>query len=190
MYVFHVRQGIKSHLGYLLLRKCILMSVSPELQQLSNPGAWRQVLIQTLTTSFLNSHIIYPTNSTVVIQDISLNKAKYLCTSRQEFDARFKQECLSLSLPKVHKASYPKSINQELLILGWRGLGDSSGVYRVLAGKRERKGLLERPRREWVDNIKMDIQNIVWKGMDWSDLAQDRKSSLAVVNAVTNLPLG
>jgi hypothetical protein len=62
-------------------------------------------------------------------------------------------------------------------------------VYRVLAGKRERKRLLERPRREWVDNIKMDIQDVVWKGMDWSDLAQGTKRLRAVVNAVLNLPL-
>jgi hypothetical protein len=61
-------------------------------------------------------------------------------------------------------------------------------VYRVLAGKRERKRLLERPRREWVDNIKTDIQDVVWKGMACSDLAQGRKRSRAVVNAVMNLP--
>jgi hypothetical protein len=44
-------------------------------------------------------------------------------------------------------------------------------MYMVLAGKRERKRPLERPRREWVDNIKNDIQEVVWKGMDWNDLA-------------------
>jgi hypothetical protein len=34
----------------------------------------------------------------------------------------------------------------------------------------------------------MDIQEVVWKGMDWNDLAQDRKRSRAVVNAVMNFP--
>jgi len=38
-----------------------------------------------------------------------------------------------------------------------------------------------------VDNIKIDIQEVVWKGMDWNDLDQDRKRSQAVENAVMNL---
>jgi len=45
----------------------------------------------------------------------------------------------------------------------------------------ERKRPLEKPRREWVDHIKMDIQEVVWKGTDWNDLPQDRKWSRAVV---------
>jgi hypothetical protein len=32
-----------------------------------------------------------------------------------------------------------------------------------------------RPRRKWVDNIKMNLREIVWGGMDWIDLAQDRE---------------
>ena len=39
-----------------------------------------------------------------------------------------------------------------------------------------------------MDNIKMDIQEVVWKSMDWNDLAQDWKRSLAVVNAIMKLP--
>jgi len=61
-------------------------------------------------------------------------------------------------------------------------------VYRVLAGKRESKRPVERSRSKLADNIKMVIQEVVWKSMDWNDLAQDWKSSLAVVNAVMNLP--
>jgi hypothetical protein len=45
---------------------------------------------------------------------------------------------------------------------------------RTLAGKQEGKRPLGRPRRRWVDNIKMDIREIGWGGMDWIDLAQDR----------------
>ena len=59
-------------------------------------------------------------------------------------------------------------------------------MYRVLAGKHERKRPLERPRSKWVDNIKMDIQEVVWKCMAWNDLTQDRKRSRAVVYAVMN----
>jgi hypothetical protein len=47
-------------------------------------------------------------------------------------------------------------------------------------GKREGKGLLVRPKRRWVDNIKMDI----WCSVDWSDLAQDRDQWRDLVNTV------
>jgi hypothetical protein len=56
-------------------------------------------------------------------------------------------------------------------------------------GNPERKKLLGRPRRRWVDNIKMDLREIGWDGMDCIDLAQDRDQWRALVNAVMNLRL-
>jgi hypothetical protein len=50
-----------------------------------------------------------------------------------------------------------------------------------------RKEPLGRPRRRWVDNIKMDLREIGWDSMDWIDLAQDRDQWRALVNAVMNL---
>jgi hypothetical protein len=47
-------------------------------------------------------------------------------------------------------------------------------AYRILVGKPEDKSPLGKPRRRWVDNIKMDLGEIGWDGMDWIDLAQDR----------------
>jgi hypothetical protein len=48
------------------------------------------------------------------------------------------------------------------------------GIYqRILVGKPEAKKSLEIPRRWWVDNIKMNLREIGWDGMDWTDLAQD-----------------
>ena len=47
-------------------------------------------------------------------------------------------------------------------------------VYRVLVWKPEGKRPLERPRRRWEDNIKMDLQEVGCRGMDWIELAQDR----------------
>jgi hypothetical protein len=44
-----------------------------------------------------------------------------------------------------------------------------------------------RPRRRWVDNIKMDLREIGWDGMDWIDLAQDRDRWRVLVNMVMNL---
>jgi len=58
---------------------------------------------------------------------------------------------------------------------------------RVLVGRRQGKRPLERPRRRWEDNIKMDLQEVGWGGMDWIDLAEDRDSWLAVVNVLMNL---
>jgi hypothetical protein len=53
----------------------------------------------------------------------------------------------------------------------------------------EGKRPLGRPRRRWVDNIKMDLRETGWDGMDWIDLAQDRDQWRALVNTVMNLPV-
>jgi hypothetical protein len=52
--------------------------------------------------------------------------------------------------------------------------GERRGVYRVLAGKPEGKIPLGRPRSRWEDNIKMDLQEVGCRGMDWNELALDR----------------
>jgi hypothetical protein len=51
----------------------------------------------------------------------------------------------------------------------------------------ERKSPLGRPRRRWVDNIKIGLGDIEWDDMDWIDLAQDRDQWRALVNTVMNL---
>jgi hypothetical protein len=65
--------------------------------------------------------------------------------------------------------------------------GEDKGVYWVLMGKSEGKRPLERPRRRWEDNIRMDIQEVECGGMDWIELAQDRDRWRAIVDAVMNL---
>jgi hypothetical protein len=52
--------------------------------------------------------------------------------------------------------------------------GEKRNAYRILVGNLEGKRSLGRPRRKWVDNIKMDLREIGWDGMDWIDLAQFR----------------
>jgi hypothetical protein len=54
-------------------------------------------------------------------------------------------------------------------------------------GKPEGKRPLGRPRRRWVDNIKMDLRETGWAGMDGIDLPQDRDQWRALVNTVMNL---
>ena len=51
---------------------------------------------------------------------------------------------------------------------------ESIGVYGIVVGKSEWKIPLGRPRLKWEDNIKMDLQEVRRRGMDWTDLAQDR----------------
>jgi hypothetical protein len=64
---------------------------------------------------------------------------------------------------------------------------EKRNAYRILVGKPEGKRPLGRPRRRWVDNIKMDLREIGWGGMDWFDLAHNVGHWRAVVNTVTNL---
>jgi hypothetical protein len=54
-------------------------------------------------------------------------------------------------------------------------------------GKPEGKRPLGKPRRRWVGNIKMDLREIEWGGMDWIDLGQDRDHWRALVNMLMNL---
>jgi len=73
----------------------------------------------------------------------------------------------------------------------WAGhvahMGEERGVYRVLVGKPEEKRPMGRPRHRWVDNIRMDLQEVGCGYMDWIGLAQDRDSWGMLVGAVMNL---
>jgi hypothetical protein len=68
-----------------------------------------------------------------------------------------------------------------------RTLTSYSVSYRILVGNPDGKRPLGRPRRRWVDNIKMDLREIGWDGWDSIDLAQDRDQWRALVKAVMNL---
>jgi hypothetical protein len=68
-------------------------------------------------------------------------------------------------------------------------MGEKRNACRILVGKPEGKRTLGRPRRRWEDNIRMDLREIGWGGMDWIDLAQDRDRWRAVVNTVMNLKM-
>jgi hypothetical protein len=73
----------------------------------------------------------------------------------------------------------------------WAGhvarMGEKRNAYRLLMGEPEGKRPLGRPRRRWVDNIKMDLLERGWGGVDWVGLAEDRDRWRALVNAAMNL---
>jgi hypothetical protein len=75
----------------------------------------------------------------------------------------------------------------------WAGhvarIGEKRNVYKLLVGKPEGKRQLGRPRRRWIDNIKMDLLEIGLSVVDWIGLAQDRDKWRAVVSAVMKLRL-
>jgi len=72
----------------------------------------------------------------------------------------------------------------------WTGnvarMGEERGVYRVLVWKPEGKIPLGRPRRRWVDNNRMDLQEVGCGYMDWIRLVQDRDRWRTLVSAVMN----
>jgi hypothetical protein len=61
--------------------------------------------------------------------------------------------------------------------------GEKRNVYRLLVVKPEGKTPLGTSRHRWMDNIKMDLREIEWDGVDWIDMAQDR----VLVNTILNL---
>ena len=75
--------------------------------------------------------------------------------------------------------------------MSWVGnvarMGEERGVYMVLLGKPEGRRPMGRPRRRWVDNIRMDLQEVGCGYMDWIWLVQDMDSWRTLVSAVMNL---
>jgi hypothetical protein len=66
-------------------------------------------------------------------------------------------------------------------------MGEKRNAYTILVGKPNGKRPLGRPRRKWVDNIKINLRETGWDGIDWIELAQDRDQWRALVNTVMNL---
>jgi hypothetical protein len=62
--------------------------------------------------------------------------------------------------------------------------GGRRGAYRALVGEPEGRRPLGRPRRRWKNNIKMDLRDVGWEGIDWMYLAQDRDRWRALANTV------
>jgi hypothetical protein len=68
-------------------------------------------------------------------------------------------------------------------------MGEKRNMYRLLVGKPEGKRPIGRPRRRWMNNIKVDLLEITLNVVNWIGLAQDRYRWRALVNSVMNLPV-
>jgi hypothetical protein len=66
-------------------------------------------------------------------------------------------------------------------------MGTSRGAYRSLVGNSEGRRPRGRPRHRWEDNIKMDLLEVGFGGLDWIDFAEVRDKWRALMNAVMNL---
>ena len=92
--------------------------------------------------------------------------------------------CMKYSSPNIVRVIKSRRMR-------WAGhvarMGEERGAYRFLVGKPEGKRPLGRPRRRWVDNIRMDLQEVGCGCVDWIGLAQDRDSWRTLVNAEMNL---
>jgi hypothetical protein len=66
-------------------------------------------------------------------------------------------------------------------------MGEKRDAYRILVGRPVGRRPLGRPRLRWENNIKMDLREVGWVGMNWIELAQDRNRWRALVNAAMNL---
>jgi hypothetical protein len=65
-------------------------------------------------------------------------------------------------------------------------MGAKRNAYRILVGNSEGKRPLGRTRCRWLDNMKMDLSEIGWGDVDWTDLVQDRDQWMALVNTIMN----
>ena len=101
------------------------------------------------------------------------------------------QICFDYNLIKNYEIVIKLLLLLLLLMSRWAGhvarMGEERGVYRVFVGKPEGKRPLGRPRRRWVDDIRMDLQEVGCGYMDWIGLAQDMDRWRTFVSAVMNL---
>jgi hypothetical protein len=94
---------------------------------------------------------------------------------------------------ELHDLYSSPSINRKMKArqMKWAGhvarMGEKRNTYRLLVGKPEGRRPLGRPRRRWLDNVRMDLVEVGWGDVDWIGLFQGRDRWRALVNSVLNL---
>ncbi|PNF27019.1 hypothetical protein B7P43_G11925, partial [Cryptotermes secundus] len=147
--------------------------------------------------NLLSSRLLSKNTKIIIYKTINLPVVLYRCEIcslplREEHRMRVLRRIFG---PKRYEVTggWRKEHNEELhnLRMRWAGhvarMGERRNAYKTLVGKSEGRRPLGRPRRRWMDNIKMDLREIEWNGMGWIDLAEDRDQRRALVNMVINL---
>jgi hypothetical protein len=104
----------------------------------------------------------------------------------------WKEGCRRLHNEELHNLYASPNITRVIKSRRMSGLrcvahmGDMRNAYNILAGKREGKRSLGRSRYRWEDNIRTDLKEKEWKGVDWMHLAQDRNQWRVLINTVMN----
>jgi hypothetical protein len=162
-----------------------------------------------LSSRLLSRNVKVKIYKTIIPSVVLYGCETWSLTLREEHRLRvFENRVLRIFGPKRDEVTgeWRKFHNEELHILysspniirqiksrriRWAGhvarMGEERNVYRVLMGKPEGKRPLGRPRRRWEDEIRMDLREIGWGGVDWIQLSQDRDRWRALVNTVMNL---
>jgi hypothetical protein len=103
-----------------------------------------------------------------------LGAEENIWTEERSSDGRAKKTAQRVALYLYSSPSTIRMINSRMKRAGnVARMGERSDAYRLLVGKREGKRPLGRPRHRLVDNIKMDLAQTGWGGVDWIGLAQD-----------------
>src|SRR5215475_10307066 len=112
--------------------------------------------------------------------------------SRSKIPSKKSRPYIHISRLRVNDLYFSPSVVQVVKSrrMRWAGhvarMGEERGVHRVLVGKPEGKRPLERHRRRWEDNIKMDLQEVGGSRGDWMELARDRDGWRTLVSMVRN----
>jgi hypothetical protein len=187
----------------------IIQFVHDEIKSRLNSGnACYHSVQNLLSSSLISKNLKIKIYKTVILPVVLYGCETWSLTLKEEHRLRvFENRVLRIFGPKREEnGSWRKMHNDELQSLysspniprviksrrmRWAGhvarMREGRGVYRVLVGRPEGKRPLERHRRRWEDNIKMDLRVIGIDGANWIRLAQDRVQCRAFVNTVMNL---
>jgi hypothetical protein len=187
-----------------------LYSIQEEIKRRLNSGNACSHSVQKLLSSrLLSTNVKVRIHKTIIMPVVLYGCETWSLTIREEHKLRvFENKVLRIFGPKrdgvtggwrkLHKKELHNLYSSPSIIriinsrrMRWAGhvarMGEKRNVYRLLVGKPERKRPLGRPRRRWINNIKMDLLVMGVSVVDWIGLAQDRYRWRALVNSVMNL---
>jgi len=186
-------------------------SIQEEIKSsLKSGNAFYHMVQNLLPSSLLSKNIKIKLHRTIILHVVLCGCETWLLTLRKEHRLRVfentllwrifgpKRDDVTVEWRKLHDEELNDLYSSPYIDrviksrrMKWAGhvahMGERRGVYRVVVGKFEGRRPIGRPRHRWEDNIKMDLQEVRCRGMDWIVLSQGRDRWQAIVNAVLNL---